>query len=414
MAFISPTIYRPVTNPVSRRTALDRTIAARESLLDGRPQEQILHSGVAGRVLANPIVAAADVPPHDRATMDGYAFAVADGYPLRVVGDVGAEDAPPKIDAGEAVRIATGAPLPSRADVVLERERAEQREKNGKSQLAGPSVESGRNVFRRGTTATADETLFSVGERLAAPDAGLLADIGISDVSVLERLSVRILGTGTELVEGRQPDRDSPMFANLVRSWGHEGEVVAPVPDDPDAVREAIAEHATAADVLLTSGGTGGGARDHVRSALVDLGEIVVDGIDVRPGSHVRVATLPDHDALAVALPGKPVAAFLGAVSVCRALLTGETGEPTERGELACDLAVPDRDIEFVVPVERRGDDIVPLGHADSSVPIYGDRFSPRILADCARVLEMDGYLRVKESLDVGESVRFVPTEVVT
>ncbi|KZN24825.1 hypothetical protein A4G99_10900 [Haladaptatus sp. R4] len=139
-----------------------------------------------------------------------------------------------------------------------------------------------------------------------------------------------------------------------------------------------------------------------------------MDGIDTRPGSHVRVATLPDHDAVVVALPGKPVAAFLGAVSVCRALLTGETAEPTERTRLGCDLAVPDREVEFIVPVEHRGDELVPLGHADSSVPIYGERFSPRILADCARVLEMDGYLRVRDSLDVGETVRFVPTEVVT
>ncbi|MGA9403374.1 MAG: molybdopterin molybdenumtransferase MoeA, partial [Haladaptatus sp.] len=121
-----------------------------------------------------------------------------------------------------------------------------------------------------------------------------------------------------------------------------------------------------------------------------------------------------DHDAVAVALPGKPVAAFLSAISVCRALLTAETSEPTERARLGCDLVVPDREVEFVVPVERRGDELVPLGHADSSVPIYGERFSPRILADCARVLEMDGYLRVRESLDVGETVRFVPTEVVT
>ncbi len=421
MAFLPPSVHQPVTNPASRRTALDHTIAARTTLLDGRPTERVVLSRTAGRVLAESVVAVTDSPPHDRATMDGYAFAVADiddtasgeGYPLRVVGDVGAEDDPMELRTGEAVRIATGAPLPARADAVLERERAEE----GESELSGPPVESGRNVFRRGTTATAGETLFSAGERLTAPDAGLLADIGVAEVPALERLSVRILGTGTELVTGQQPDRDSPMLANLTRSWGHESQVVAPVPDDPDVVREAIAEHATAADVLLTSGGTGGGARDHVRSALADLGDIVVDGIDVRPGSHVRVATLPDHDAVAVALPGKPVAAFLGAASVCRALLSGDTAEPTEGGRLACDLVVPNRDTEFVVPVEHcDGDDdeLVPLGHTDSSVPIYGERFSPRVLADCARVLEMDGYLRVRRSLDAGESVRFVPTEAVT
>ncbi|MCO8246939.1 molybdopterin-binding protein [Haladaptatus sp. AB643] len=403
-----------MTNRVSRRTALDRTIGTRATLLEEGVTNQVPPAEVTDRVLTEAIVASADVPPHDRATMDGYAFAAADGYPLRVVGDIGAEGEPPKIETGEAIRIATGASLPDRADAVLERERAELEEENGETTLSGPSVEPGRNVFRRGTTAKRDETLFSAGDRLTPPDSGLLADIGVADVPVREPFSVRILGTGTELVEGRQPDRDSPMLANLVASWGHERQVVAPVPDEPDAVRDTIAEHAAASDVLLTSGGTGGGARDHVRSALADLGEIVVDGIDARPGSHVRVATLPDHDAVAVALPGKPVAAFLSAISVCRALLTAETAEPTERARLGCDLAVPDREAEFVVPVEHRGDELVPLGHADSSVPIYGERFSPRILADCARVLEMDGYLRVRESLDVGETVRFVPMEVVT
>ncbi|WP_231184921.1 molybdopterin molybdotransferase MoeA [Haladaptatus sp. DYF46] len=409
-----------MTHPVSRWTALERVTNARDTLFDTLPHEEVGPERIGGRVLAEPVVAPADVPPRDRATMDGFAFNAADAYPLRLVGEVGAEDDPPSMESGEAVRIATGAPLPARADAVLERERAitddgdsddgEARE----TTLDGPPVEHGRNVFRRGTTATADETVIPEGERLSAPDAGLLADLGFETVSVLERLSVRILGTGTELVENRQPDRDSPMLATLVQSWGHDARVVDPVPDDPGAVRDAIERHAAAADVILTSGGTGGGARDHVRRTLADLGDIVVDGIDVRPGSHVRVATLDDYDTVAVALPGKPVAAFLGAVSACRALLTGATDERTENATLACDLELPGRDTEYVVPVERRGDELVPLGHDDSSVPIYGERFSPRILADCARVLRMDGYLRIRTALNSGESVRFVPTEVVT
>lgn len=400
--------------------ALERVTNARDALFDTLPYEEVPPERIGGRLLAEPVVAPADVPPRDRATMDGYAFIVADGYPLRLVGEVGAEDDPPEIGSGEAVRIATGAPLPPRADAVLERERATTDDGEtddrgtGGTMLDGPPVETGRNVFRRGTTATADETVIPKGERLNAPDAGLLADLGFETVPVLERLSVRILGTGTELVEDRQPDRDSPMLATLVRSWGHDPHLVAPVPDDPDAVRDAIERHAMAADVLLTSGGTGGGARDHVRRALADLGDIVVDGIDVRPGSHVRVATLDDCDAVAVALPGKPVAAFLGAVSACRTLLTGTTDERTENATLACDLELPGHDTEYVVPVERRGDGLVPLGHDDSTVPIYGERFSPRILADCARVLRMDGYLRTRTALESGESVRFVPTEAVT
>ena len=415
---------------VSPSTAVERALAARESLLDDRATERVPPAQIGGRVLAAHVVASADVPPHDRATMDGYAFAAADGYPLRVADDltesepiapeddpVSPNDGPPTIRSGDAVRITTGAPLPEHADAVLERERAHvenaSTDTGDAPTLDGPPIEAGRNVFRRGTTAADGETIFDAGTRLAAPDAGLLADLGVADVPVFERLTVRVLGTGTELVRERQPDRDSPMVAALARSWGQSAEIVDPVADEPDAVREAIARHADAADVIVTSGGTGGGARDHVRSALSDLGEIVVDGVDVRPGSHVRVAVL-DTDAVAVALPGKPVAAFLAAASVCRALLAGETAEPTERSRLACDLAVPDRDTEYVIPVERRGDRLVPLGHADSSTPIYGARFSPRVLADCARVLQMDGYLRTRDSLESGESVDFVPREVVT
>ena len=391
--------------PVHRSVAVDRLLDLREAW-DDTPTDRVELGRAAGRVLARPVDAPADVPRYDRATMDGFAFAAEDGYPLRVVDEVFPEDAPPGIDRGEAVAVATGAPLPPSADAVLMREEAAVED----GRLSGPARAPGTNVYPAGATATAGERLFEAGRTLAPRHAALLRDVGVGTVTVRRPLEVAVLATGTEIAEGRQPDRDSEMLRNLLRRWGHAPAVEEPVPDDRRAVRKAIERAAEAYDAVVTTGGTSVGSADHVVGVLRE-GEVLFRGVSIRPGRPVTVATVEGTPICA--LPGKPIAAHTAATLVCRPFFTGERRLPTVAARAAARLAVPDGDLEFAVPVALEDGEATPLGHADSSFPLYGDRFAPGRVASSTRVTLADGVVLTDEGFDAGDRLAVVPYEVI-
>src|SRR5699024_4609789 len=186
---------------VPRTWAIERLLECRSEVLETLETESVGPDRIAGRTLATAVRAPRDVPSTDYATMDGYALAAEDAGPRTIVGTVAPEDDPPAIEASETVEIATGAPLPSRADAVLPREDATPIEAG----LADPNLVSGTNVNRQGITASAGEQLFAAGDRLAPRHAALLSDIGVESVMVRRPWSVAIVATGTEIVEGRQP-----------------------------------------------------------------------------------------------------------------------------------------------------------------------------------------------------------------
>jgi molybdopterin molybdotransferase len=388
---------------VSRSIAVERLLDLRAG--DGSASmTRVGLADVAGRVLAESVRAPADVPAYDRAAMDGYAFAARDDYPLAVVGSVSPEDEPPTVERGEAVAVATGAPLPPRANAVLMEEHATVED----GRLSGPPATEGTHVTRAGTTAAAGERLFERGQRLASRHAALLRDVGIENVTVREPLDVGVLATGTEICEGRQPDRDSEMLCNLVRRWGHDPTLEDPVPDAPAAVREAITAGAAAHDVLVTTGGTSVGRGDHVVSALRDH-DVLFRGVDLRPGRPVTVATVDGTPTFA--LPGKPIAAHTAATLLLGPFLTGVTGRPTVTAELAARVTLPDDEMEFAIPVTLADGLATPLGHADSSLQLYDERFSPGRVASNTRVALADGVVVTREAIDEGEQVSVVPHE---
>jgi molybdopterin molybdotransferase len=392
-------------DPVARTVAVER-LHALTAGRDDRPTERVDLERAAGRVLAAAVESPADVPRHDRATMDGYAFAASDDPPLRVVGEVFPEDDPPRIDRGEAVAVATGAPLPPTADAVLMREHATA--EGGR--LTGPSQPPGTNVSPAGTTAAAGERLFDAGDRLAPRHAALLRDVGVDAVTVRRRLRVGLLPTGTEIHEGRQPDRDSEMLANLIRRWGHDPTVEDAVPDDRSAVREAVAAAAATRDVVVTTGGTSVGGADHVVDVLRGH-DVLFRGTKLRPGRPVTAATVDGTPVCA--LPGKPVAAHAAATLVLRPFFAGNDRLPTVTATLATRLGVPDEAVAFAVPVTLDGGTATPLGHADSSLSLYGERFAPGRVASSTRVTLADGFLLARSGVDAGERVDVVPYEVV-
>lgn len=417
----------------SLAAAANAMVDLRATLLAETGTDGVALDSLAGRVLAADVVADEDVPPHSRATMDGVALDAGDDPPLSVAeGTLAPGDDPADHDPGTARRIATGAPLPVGADAVVPREDATVED----GRLASVPVASGDHVVRRGSVVTAGETVLSAGRRLAPRDAALLADLGRETVAVRERLSAAILATGTEIHEGREPDRDSAFLANLVRAWGGAPVLAGSVPDDSARVGERVRSLADGHDVVLTTGGTGVSDTDETRETLGGRPDVRVSDVAVRPGSNSTVAWLADAGATVVSLPGPPGAAFASATLLARPLFVGRSHASTIAGTMACDLPVPDRDLTFVVPVElheRRSADggrgsptggegradnpddprVVPFGHPTSTVELYDDRFRPHRVATCARLSAADGVVLTDEGLHADDRVAVRPYAVV-
>ncbi|MFC5971685.1 molybdopterin molybdotransferase MoeA [Halomarina salina] len=388
--------------------AVERVLALREEWLPRRPSERVPLDRVAGRTVADPIRAPVDVPAESHATMDGFAFDATEEYPLDLAEGVFPEDEPPPLDAGTAVRIATGAPLPSGANTVLKREEATVED----GRLSGTEIEPGTYVYQRGSNVSAGTDLFAAGDRLGAKDALLLGDLALDEVTVHERCSVGLLATGTEIHEGRHRDLDSPMLAGLVRSWGHEATYEGSVPDEVDRVESRIAELAEEYDVVVTTGGTSVGDKDYVIRALDDLGEVLFHRVRLRPGKPIAVARLPDHDAIALAIPGKPVGAHLVTTLVARPLFTGDASLPTVPARMARDVGLAVEGFTYGIPVTLDDGVAMPLGHVDSPLSVYEDTFDPSVLSSSTRAVTADGVVLTESPVAADESVDVVPYPV--
>lgn len=400
-----------------REQAVDRLLALRESFLGTRAVESVSLDSIDGRVLAEPIVAETDAPTRSQATMDGFAFDADTSYPLDIRdGEAFPEDEQPRLADGEAVRVATGAPIPKSATAVVKREDAEVRD----GELVGPPVETGTYVYERGSNWRAGERLFDAGERLSPRDAVLLADLGRESVPVRTRLSVGLVVTGSEFHEDAARDFDSEMLVGLIRSWGHDATIVGTVPDQYERVRDIVAETAGKHDVVVTTGGTSVGHKDYAIRALRDLGDLLFHRVRIRPGKPLGVGRLPDYDAVAVAVPGKPLGAHTVATLVARPLFTGQRAgmtatDVTVSAAVDCDVGLGPGGFEYAIPVtlsEPKRRTATPLGHVNSALSVYGDVFDPSVLSSLTRATRADGIVVTTETLSAGETVQVVPYDV--
>jgi molybdopterin molybdotransferase len=299
------------------RTEVADAVALLASRLVPLPSEMVLLGEAAGRVLAAEVVSEVAVPGFDRAAMDGYALRGSETFgagpynPMEfaVVGQAlpGKPFAQP-VQAGQAVRIMTGAPLPEGADAVLQAEAAE--ETNGVVRVTEP-VPPGRHVGRRGEDIEPGTAVLGAGRVLRPQDLGVLASIGAGQVSVVRRPRVAVLVTGDELLPcGAKPagyrivDSNSVMLAALARRDGAIAEVAPLVPDDREAMRAAML--GADADVLLVSGGSSVGQEDHAPRVLAEVGELCVHGVALRPASPAGFGFLPGTRPVFL-LPGNPV-----------------------------------------------------------------------------------------------------------
>jgi molybdopterin molybdotransferase len=302
----------------ARRQTVEAALAWLDAHLRPTGTEIVPLQMAAGRVLASALISDVDVPGFDRATMDGYAV-VADStdgagsysrLPLRVIGE--ALPGVPferSVSPGEAVRIMTGAPLPRGCDAVLPAEWVEIDSASTRGINALASVSPGKHVGRRGEDVTRGSTLFQAGRILRPQDLGVLSSVGVGDLCVWRRPRVRLVITGNELLpSGSRPhdyriaDANGPMLAALVARDGGVVEFPGLVPDDRDAILDALRADA---DVIVVSGGSSVGVEDVAPTLLAQHGELAIHGIAMRPSSPTGLGRL-DHR-LVFLLPGNPV-----------------------------------------------------------------------------------------------------------
>ncbi len=289
------------------------------------PLDVVLHDAM-GAVLAEDVAAPADVPAVSVAARDGYAVAAEDARALvvrlPVVDDLRAGAAPGlRLAPGQAVRVASGAPLPLGADSVVPVEETDRG--TASVSLAGP-VKAGQWVRPVGHDVLGGETVLRAGTRLGARQLALAASIGRGRLRVHPTPRVVLLSVGDELVE---PARTAPAAdaATTFEADGHALEAavrdagavpvrVGIVGDDHGRLRETIADQLVRADLVLITGGLSELAGDTVKDVLLAAGDVRLDQVSMTPGRRHGFGTIGegfgrDRDVPVFALPGHPVAA---------------------------------------------------------------------------------------------------------
>ena len=313
----------------TRRHTVQEALSWLDAQLRTLDAEDVPLRDAAGRVLASAVVSDIDVPGFDRSTMDGYAV-VADStegatpynrIPLKVVGD--AMPGSPftrTVARGEAVRIMTGAPLPSGADSVLP---AESVDSAGETIAAISEVSPQKNVGHCGEDFVRGTTLLEAGRVLRPQDIGVMSSIGLATARLVCRPRVRLVITGNELLPtGSKPrdyqitDANGPMLAALAERDGAIVDFPGLVQDTPEAILAALGVFETQSpepkaqspDLIIVSGGSSVGIEDHAPMLLAKHGELAVHGIAMRPSSPTGMGTLGSR--LVFLLPGNPVSAL--------------------------------------------------------------------------------------------------------
>jgi molybdopterin molybdotransferase len=279
------------------------------------PTERIPLDEALGRVLAEPVSADMDLPPFDRAQMDGYAVRSEDVQQvparLKVVGEAAAGHAwTGVLGEGQAVRIMTGAPVPPGADSVQKVEVT--REQDSTVEIH-ESTTTGQFIVPRASEILAGSRVLAQGETIRPASMAVLAAFGYSTIAVFRRPIVSVLATGSELVAvdqtpGLAQIRDSNSYS-IGACAELAGAIVHRLPfagDDPELLEQQIAAAAENSDVVILSGGVSMGVYDFTKTALRDLGAtIFFERVSLRPGKPTVFAKL--GETLIFGLPGNPV-----------------------------------------------------------------------------------------------------------
>jgi molybdopterin molybdotransferase len=291
-----------------------------------------------GRVLAREVRSPLPVPGHANAAMDGYALRGADlpsagTRELEVLGAAFAgRPFEGVVGTGQCVRIMTGAVVPEGADTVLMQERVER----GQGTIRIAPGRAGDNVRPAGEDLAPGQVALEAGRRLTPADLGLVASLGISEISVHRRLRVAFFSTGDELRSIGEPlcpgavyDSNRYTLFGVLHRLGAEAIDMGVVPDVPDAVKSAFEEAGRCADVLITSGGASVGEADLILDTLGAVGRVAFWNVATKPGRPIAFGRV--GEAVFFGLPGNPVSVMATYYQFVQPALRRMAGESTWR-----------------------------------------------------------------------------------
>jgi molybdopterin molybdotransferase len=306
--------YDPNSMPVDKARAYIRAFLAPVTAV-----ERLHIRAALGRVLAQDIRSTMNVPLNDNSAMDGYAVRFADlqtdaPVTLSVIGTAFAGRPFGGVaGSGHAVRIMTGGVLPAGCDTVVMQERVT---------VAGDRVtipggqQKAQNVRYAGEDIQQDAVVFERGQILRPAEIGMIASLGIGEISVYRRLRVAFFSTGDELAPigqtlsaGQLYDSNRYTIHGMLQRLGVDPIDMGAIADNPVAIEAAFAEAARAADVVITSGGVSVGEADFVKQILQRLGDVLFWKIAMKPGRPLAYGKI--GSAHFFGLPGNPVSAMV-------------------------------------------------------------------------------------------------------
>jgi len=300
--------------------------------------ERVAVRAALGRVLGEDIVSTLDVPAHDNSAMDGYALRHADlnaagDTELRLAGSAFAgRQFAGKLGKRECVRIMTGAVMPRGADTVVIQEIV---------QVEGDKIhipvgqKKGQNRRLAGEDLATGKPVLKAGHPVSPADLGLIASLGLAEVTVRRRLRVAFFSTGDELASvgsllkpGEVYDSNRYTLYGMLSRLGCELIDMGVVRDDPASLEQALKAAAADADAVITSGGVSVGEADFIRELLGKLGEVVFWKIAMKPGRPMAFGKITDAGKTAhfFGLPGNPVAVMVTFYQFVREALLALSG----------------------------------------------------------------------------------------
>ena len=321
-----------------RRLLHEEALALLRGLVVPVPEQETTSVfAAAARVCAETVNAPRAIPAHTNAAVDGYAFAfedynVSEGTVFPITGRAAAGQPLQRVMAGrEAVRIFTGATMPYGCDTVAMQEDC--RIEGGASVFIPGGLKRGANRRLAGEDVTEGATILEPGHRLRPQDVAALAAGGHRDVICFRKPRICVFSTGNEVLEpgapfeeGRVYDANGPMLSGLFAPLAADVSFKGILPDNCDAVREALQAAALDHDLIITSGGASLGEEDHVIAALRGGHSLSLWQLAIKPGRPMGVGKI--GSCLCFALPGNPVAVMVCALLYVWPAVRRLTGEP--------------------------------------------------------------------------------------